>query len=55
MSNSKSPPSAGRSDVEPAVRQGIDNLIDEMSAQSFPASDPPAYGSISLRLEQEQD
>jgi hypothetical protein len=30
----------------------IDRLIDEMGAQSFPASDPPAWGTVSSRLDQ---
>jgi hypothetical protein len=33
-------------------RQTIDLLIDELGEQSFPASDPPAWGSVSSRLEQ---
>jgi hypothetical protein len=33
-------------------RQMIDLLIDELGEQSFPASDPPAWGSVSSRLEQ---
>ena len=32
-------------------RQMIDSLIDDMGAQSFPASDPPAWGAVSSRLE----
>ena len=32
-------------------RQMIDSLIDDMGAQSFPASDPPAWGAVALRLE----
>jgi hypothetical protein len=35
-----------------ACRQTIDLLIDELGEQSFPASDPPAWGSVSSRLEQ---
>ncbi len=33
-------------------RQMIDCLIDDMGAQSFPASDPPAWGAVSSRLEE---
>lgn len=33
-------------------RQAIDSLIDDMGAQSFPASDPPAWGAVSSRLEE---
>ena len=35
-----------------APRQTIDLLIDELGEQSFPASDPPAWGSLSSRAEQ---
>ena len=33
-------------------RQIIDSLIDDMGAQSFPASDPPAWDTVSSRLEE---
>lgn len=33
-------------------QQTIDMLIDEMGEQSFPASDPPAWGAVSSRLDQ---
>ena len=33
-------------------RQMIDSLMDDMGAQSFPASDPPAWGAVSSRLEE---
>ena len=32
--------------------QTVDMLIDEMGAESFPASDPPAWGVVSSRLKQ---
>jgi hypothetical protein len=35
-----------------AERRSIELLIDEMVAQSFPASDPPAWGAIAALLEQ---
>jgi hypothetical protein len=34
-----------------AGRQTIEVLIDEIGSQSFPASDPPAWGVVSARLE----
>jgi hypothetical protein len=33
-------------------RPSIEMLIDEIGAQSFPASDPPAWGVVSSRLEE---
>jgi hypothetical protein len=36
-----------------ARRLNIERLIDETVAQSFPASDPPAWGVIAALLEQE--
>jgi hypothetical protein len=51
MSNRKPPPRGG-SETDAARLQTIDKLIDEMGAQSFPASDPPAWGIVSARLDQ---
>ncbi len=34
-----------------ARRQSIEALIDEIGAQSFPASDPPAWGTVASRIE----
>ena len=31
--------------------EAIEKLIDEIGAQSFPASDPPAWGVVSARVE----
>ena len=38
-------------EVNRAGRQTIEVLIDEIGSQSFPASDPPAWGVVSARLE----
>jgi len=33
-------------------RQSVEMFIDEISEQSFPASDPPTWGAASSRFEQ---
>jgi hypothetical protein len=38
-----------------ARRLEIERLIDETVAQSFPASDPPAWGVIGHLLEQQEE
>jgi hypothetical protein len=38
-----------------ARRRNIERLIDETVAQSFPASDPPAWGVIASLLDEEED
>jgi hypothetical protein len=38
---------------EKTHRRSIEMLIDDIGAQSFPASDPPAWGVVSSRLEEE--
>jgi hypothetical protein len=35
-----------------ARRRSIEKLIDDIGAQSFPASDPPAWGAVADLLEQ---
>jgi hypothetical protein len=47
-------PRARSPDMEdrPAHPEAIETLIDEIGAQSFPASDPPAWGVVSARLEE---
>jgi hypothetical protein len=42
----------GKMDASQAQRQAIEALIDDIGAQSFPASDPPAWGVVSSRLEE---
>lgn len=36
-----------------AERRRIERLIDEIVAQTFPASDPPAWGAVAALLERE--
>ena len=36
-----------------ARRMNIERRMDEILDQSFPASDPPAWGSVAARIEQE--
>lgn len=42
----------GDKEITEARQQVIDFLIDELGEQSFPASDPPAWESVSSRLRQ---
>jgi hypothetical protein len=42
----------GDREANQARQQTIEMLIDEIGAQSFPASDPPAWGAVSSRLDQ---
>jgi hypothetical protein len=35
-----------------ACRQSVEILIDDITEQSFPASDPPAWGTASSRCRQ---
>jgi hypothetical protein len=52
MSDRKAPLRRAGKETKSARQQMIDRLIDEMGAQSFPASDPPAWGTVSSRLDQ---
>jgi hypothetical protein len=47
MSDKKPPPRRGQRETERAGQQSVERLIDEMGAQSFPASDPPTWGTVS--------
>lgn len=42
----------GQESARQARREAIEMLIDEMGTQSFPASDPPAWGALASRLDQ---
>ena len=42
----------GGESARQARREAIEMLIDEMGTQSFPASDPPAWGAVAYRLDQ---
>jgi hypothetical protein len=33
-------------------RRRLEKMIDDINAQSFPASDPPAWGIVASRLDQ---
>jgi hypothetical protein len=52
MSDSKPPPRRGKSETERQAQRVVDSLIDAMGAESFPASDPPTWGTVFSRLEQ---
>jgi hypothetical protein len=38
-----------------AARRATEQLIDEIVSQSFPASDPPAWGAVAARLQALED
>jgi hypothetical protein len=52
MSDRKAPPRPAGKKTNSARQQMIDRLIDEMGVQSFPASDPPTWGTVSSRVDQ---
>ncbi len=52
VTETKDPRLSGDRETNQTRQQTIDLLIDELGTQSFPASDPPAWGSVSSRLEQ---
>lgn len=43
----------GAPEAPSAQRLKIERRIDEIVAQTFPASDPPAWGALAALLEQE--
>jgi hypothetical protein len=45
------PESGGRETTPEKSRRGVEALIDEIVEDSFPASDPPAWGVAAARLE----
>jgi hypothetical protein len=54
-SRQRAAPTARTQDCEARdleARQAVESFIDEITEQSFPASDPPAWGTVSSRLEQ---
>jgi hypothetical protein len=40
-----------RTDIAGRDRETVEELIDQMGQDSFPASDPPAWGVIDARLD----